>query len=169
MRVRQDPENDPLVYWTNGGPGGSGINAGLLTEMGQLHLNENSLGNDSVPTLLYNKYNWARVASTLYVSQPKGVGFSYCSGSGSCTNTDLSSAQDAVDFFHAFFHNYPEFKARDFYLTAESYGGICAPSRSHRTCGDLSSLRAGCAWRAECRGRIARPVCRVPRQTSPRS
>ena len=35
--------SDPVVYWTNGGPGGSGINAGLLTEMGALQLNENSM------------------------------------------------------------------------------------------------------------------------------
>eukprot|EP00966_Prymnesium_polylepis_P279198 6450248-Prymnesium_polylepis.1 len=98
--------------------------------MGQLHLNEDSLVNDSsaVPSLLYNKYNWARVANTLYVSQPKGVGFSYCSGDGPCVNSDLTAAQDAVDFFHAFFDGFPEFKTRDFYLTAESYGGIYIPT-----------------------------------------
>jgi len=68
----RDPASDPLVYWTNGGPGGSGINAGLLTEMGQWHLNEDSLTNNTqdMPKLLYNEYNWAKVASTLYVSQP---------------------------------------------------------------------------------------------------
>ena len=89
----RSPSTDPLVYWTNGGPGGSGINAGLLTEMGQLHLNENSLTNgSSVPQLLYNPHNWAKVANTLYVSQPKGVGFSYCL-SKPCINTDLSAAQ----------------------------------------------------------------------------
>lgn len=129
----RDPASDPLVYWTNGGPGGSGINAGLLTEMGQWHLNEDSLTNNTqdMPKLLYNEYNWAKVASTLYVSQPKGVGFSYCDESvpkSQCVNTDLSSAQDAVDFFHAFFAAYPEFKPLDFYLTAESYGGIYLPT-----------------------------------------
>ena len=36
--------------------------------------------------------------------------------------------QDAVDFFHAFFSGYPELKATDFYLTAESYGGIYLPT-----------------------------------------
>jgi len=121
------------VYWTNGGPGGSGISAGLLTEMGQMHLNENSY-NKSVEgglQLFYNEYNWAKVANTLYVSQPKGVGYSYCDESvpkHKCVNTDLSSAQDAVDFFHAFFGAYPEYKSSDFYLTAESYGGIYLPT-----------------------------------------
>ena len=117
----RSPDTDPLVYWTNGGPGGSGISNGLLQEMGQLHLNENSLVNVSggVPSLIYNPYNWAKVANTLYVSQPKGVGFSYCDDvdSHQCINSDLTAAQDAVDFFKAFFDGYPEFKTRDFYLT----------------------------------------------------
>ena len=34
------PTTDPLVYWTNGGPGASGISAGLLTEMGQFQLKD---------------------------------------------------------------------------------------------------------------------------------
>ena len=103
------PASDPLVYWTNGGPGGSGISTGLLTELGQLQLNQNSLPANgsrlrSPPTLFYNQFNWARTANTLFVSQPKGVGFSHCDGAASpCINTDLSAAQDAVDFFHAFY------------------------------------------------------------------
>jgi hypothetical protein len=35
IESENDPANDPVVYWTNGGPGGSGITTGLLTEMGQ--------------------------------------------------------------------------------------------------------------------------------------
>ena len=42
IECETDPANAPIVYWTNGGPGGSGIAAGLLTEMGQVHLNEES-------------------------------------------------------------------------------------------------------------------------------
>ena len=47
--------------------------------MGQFVLNEDSLTNASaVPSLFYNPDSWSRVANTLFVSQPTGVGFSYC-------------------------------------------------------------------------------------------
>ena len=67
------PATDPLVYWTNGGPGGSGINSGLLTEMGQIHANEDSFvdGSDEIK-VFYNPYSWSQVASTIYVSQVGG-------------------------------------------------------------------------------------------------
>jgi hypothetical protein len=37
------------VYWTNGGPGGSGINAGLLIEMGASFLRKHSSGAPNAP------------------------------------------------------------------------------------------------------------------------
>jgi hypothetical protein len=64
----------------------------------------------------------------LYVSQPKGVGFSYCEDmSVDCINNDVIAAEDAYDFFVNFFAGYPEFAKNEFYLTAESYGGIYIP------------------------------------------
>ena len=67
----------------------------------------------------------------LFVSQPKGVGFSFCDDAkkgSDCQNDDLTSAQDAWDFFNAFFAAYPEYASNDFYLTSESYGGIYLPT-----------------------------------------
>ena len=124
-----NPSTDPVIYWTNGGPGGSGINAGLLTEMGALQLNENSVKKDGNIELFENEFAWSKKANMIYVSQPKGVGFSYCDdlSSSECINNDVTSAQDAYDFFTNFFASYPEFSKQDFYLTAESYGGIYIP------------------------------------------
>lgn len=136
IESQNSPKDDPVVYWTNGGPGGSGISTGLLTEMGALQLNEDSLPagieSDSskkvVPNLLENDYAWSKVANMLYVSQPKGVGFSYCpDGERACQNNDVSAAQDAYEFFVNFFERFPSLKKNDFYLTAESYGGIYLP------------------------------------------
>ena len=42
IESENDPINDPVVYWTNGGPGGSGITTGLLTEMGAFQLDVGS-------------------------------------------------------------------------------------------------------------------------------
>lgn len=133
IEAETNPETAPVVYWTNGGPGGSGITTGLLTEMGQFQLDADSLDpndNSTVPALQYNPYGWSKVANTVFVSQPKGVGFSYCddaSSTSECVNDDLTAAQDAYDFFVAFFDAYPQLKKNDFYLTAESYGGIYIP------------------------------------------
>ena len=131
IESENDPVNDPIVYWTNGGPGGSGITTGLLTEMGQFQLDDESLANNnSIPTLQYNPYAWSKVANTVFVSQPKGVGFSYCDNAKTaddCVNNDVTAAQDAYDFFINFFNAYPQYKKNDFYLTAESYGGIYIP------------------------------------------
>ena len=135
IESESDPVNDPVVYWTNGGPGGSGITTGLLTEMGAFQLDINSLDNNAtnastIPKLLYNPYTWSKVANTVFVSQPKGVGFSYCDDattSNECVNNDLTAAEDAYDFFINFFNAYPQYKKNDFYLTAESYGGIYIP------------------------------------------
>ena len=103
-------QTDPVAYWTNGGPGGSGINAGLLTEMGLVHLNEGSMTKQGVK-LFKNAFAWSNVASMLYVSQPKGVGFSYCADMNTkCVNNDQTAAQDAGDFFENFWiiHRSPE-------------------------------------------------------------
>ena len=44
-----------------------------------------------------------------------------------CINNDLTAAQDFYDFIINFFDAYSEYKENDFYLTAESYGGIYIP------------------------------------------
>ena len=107
-----NPKTDPIVLWLNGGPGSSSL-IGLLTENGQLMMNDASLPAnataDATPTLFYNKYSWSRKANMLYLEQPKGVGFSFCdaarkawksgadsaSSSSKCMNDDASTAVDA--------------------------------------------------------------------------
>ena len=89
--------------------------------MGQFQLDADSLDpsdNTSVPKLQYNPYGWSKVANTVFVSQPKGVGFSYCddaSKTSECVNNDLTAAEDAYDFFVAFFNAYPHLKKNDFF------------------------------------------------------
>lgn len=126
-----DPVNDPIVLWLNGGPGSSSL-IGLLTENGQIVTNDDSLTNpiDGVPQVFVNPYAWTTAANMVYLESPKGVGFSYCEdvkSSNACVNTDESTAQDAYEFLVNFFNSYPEYKKNKFYITGESYAGIYIP------------------------------------------
>jgi carboxypeptidase C (cathepsin A) len=131
IESENDPSNDPVVLWLNGGPGSSSL-IGLLTENGQIMTNDDSLTNpiDGVPQVFYNKYGWTTKANMLYLESPKGVGFSFCDNAKSpsdCVNTDESTAQDAYEFLVNFFTSYSEYQTNKFYITGESYAGIYIP------------------------------------------
>jgi len=62
------PSTDPVVLWTNGGPGCSGL-TGFLSEQGPFRANEKG-------ALDLNPYAWNKVANMVFIEQPAGVGFS---------------------------------------------------------------------------------------------
>lgn len=66
---RRDPAQDDVVFWTNGGPGGSS-SLGLLTELGPCTLT-------SPDNTTFNPYSWNEYSNIFFVDQPVGVGFSY--------------------------------------------------------------------------------------------
>jgi carboxypeptidase C (cathepsin A) len=139
-----DPQNDPIVLWLNGGPGSSSL-IGLLTEMGQVSANDNSLAEpiDGVPQLFLNPYTWNSVSNMIYLESPKGVGFSYCENAQSeeeCVNTDESTALDAYEFLVNWFNAYPEYQKHRFYITGESYAGNYIPMLMEQV--DLDPLGA---------------------------
>ena len=129
-----NPSTDPVILWLNGGPGASGI-IGMLTELGQLqtipapgHCPGTATGDGTAtPTLYQNPFAWTKVANLFTIEQPKGVGFSYCTGSGPCINTDESTAQDTYEALVAFFAAFPEYAKNDFFITGESYAGVYVP------------------------------------------
>lgn len=54
VESQNDPSNDPLIFWFNGGPGCSSLD-GLLNEMGPYVANEDG------KTLRENEYAWNKV------------------------------------------------------------------------------------------------------------
>jgi carboxypeptidase C (cathepsin A) len=88
----RDPEKDPVIFWTNGGPGTFRLVAscspqlvtyaplslhvgcsgllGLYTEFGPWRAAANL-------TLIRNPFSWTKYASIVFLEQPVGVGFSY--------------------------------------------------------------------------------------------
>ena len=119
VEAQKDPDTAPLVFWTNGGPGCSGL-AGFLTENGPFRV-----GFDG-KNLVHNSHAWNKIANMIFVEQPAGVGFS--SAGENPKYSDENSANDNQHFIMKWYERYPALKTHDFYLSSESYGGHYLPT-----------------------------------------
>ena len=126
IESESEPAKDPVTLWLNGGPGASSIAFGMMTEIGQLVFNRESTATNvtGAPALQYNPYSWARDSSLLFLESPAGVGFSRCDYTP-CKSNDTSTARDAFDALVGFFSAFSEFSTLPFFITGESYAGIC--------------------------------------------
>lgn len=113
---RNDPKNDPVILWLNGGPGCSSM-TGLFFELGPA-----SIGKDLKPK--YNPYSWNSNASVIFLDQPINVGYSYSSQSVSNT---IAAGKDVYAFLELFFKQFPEYSNVDFHIAGESYAGHYIP------------------------------------------
>jgi len=71
LTSQNDPVNDPVVIWFNGGPGCSSMLA-WAQEHGPF------LQADTSADFHENVHSWNKFANMLYIEQPAGVGYSYC-------------------------------------------------------------------------------------------
>lgn len=123
-----NPDDAPVAFWTNGGPGCSGL-LGAMTEQGMFRAQADG-------TLKKNNWNWNKDINMIYIEQPCGVGFSYSSDedeSGKAddyTAGDASAAQDNYNLIQGFMTRFPQFAKSPLYLTSESYGGHYIPTLS---------------------------------------
>ncbi|KYK58302.1 carboxypeptidase Y precursor [Drechmeria coniospora] len=113
---RNDPANDPVVLWLNGGPGCSSL-TGLFLELGPATINKKI-------EVVHNPHSWNANASVIFLDQPVNVGFSY--GGGSVSNT-VAAGKDVYALLTLFFHQFPEYAKQDFHMAGESYGGHYVP------------------------------------------
>lgn len=114
---RNDPKNDPVILWLNGGPGCSSLE-GLFFELGP-----STLGADLKP--IRNPYSWNSNASVIFLDQPVNVGMSY---SGKSVRDTRTSAVDVTALLSLFFQKFPEYPNTDFHLAGESYAGHYIPA-----------------------------------------
>ncbi|OSC96476.1 serine carboxypeptidase [Trametes coccinea BRFM310] len=115
---RRDPSQDDVIYWTNGGPGGSS-SIGLFMELGPCRVKSH----DSTER---NPWSWNEHASIFFVDQPVDVGYSYAEYGEAVTNTQ-EAANDITAFIGIFFEHFTKFKGRALHLAGESYGGRYIP------------------------------------------
>ncbi|PQE16068.1 Carboxypeptidase Y A protein [Rutstroemia sp. NJR-2017a WRK4] len=114
---RNDPKNDPVVLWLNGGPGCSSL-TGLFLELGPSSIDKNL-------KLHSNPYSWNANASVIFLDQPVNVGYSYSGGSVSNT---IAAGKDVYALLTLFFKQFPEYATQDFHIAGESYAGHYIPN-----------------------------------------
>lgn len=120
VESESNPETDPIVFWTNGGPGCSGL-IGFMTEQGPFRP-------DAEGNLDENPYAWNKIANMIFLEQPVGVGFSYSDNNDDYRIGDDQAAKDNLGTILAFLDRFPHFNHTDLYITSESYGGHYLPT-----------------------------------------
>ncbi|KAI0367256.1 serine carboxypeptidase [Pilatotrama ljubarskyi] len=115
---RRDTDADDVIYWTNGGPGGSS-SLGLFMELGPCRVT-------GANTTKRNPWSWNEHANIFFVDQPVDVGFSYAEH-GEAVRTTQEAAQDITAFIAIFFEHFTKFRGRALHLAGESYGGRYIP------------------------------------------
>ncbi|KLO15766.1 alpha/beta-hydrolase [Schizopora paradoxa] len=119
---RRSPENDDVMMWVNGGPGGSS-EIGLLMTMGPCNID---MANVSTNGTTWNPHSWNNEANIFFLDQPVGVGFSYADY-GETIETTEDAAKNVAAFINIFFDTFSQFKNRPLHLAGESYGGHYLP------------------------------------------
>jgi len=113
---RNDPKNDPVILWLNGGPGCSSL-TGLFLELGPASIDKNL-------KIHNNPYSWNANASVIFLDQPVNVGYSY---SGSSVSNTIAAGKDVYALLTLFFKQFPEYAKQDFHIAGESYAGHYIP------------------------------------------
>ena len=118
--VEAEVADAPLVFWTNGGPGCSGL-IGFMTEQGPFYPDRD--GN-----LVANPYAWNKLANMVFLEQPVGVGFSYSDNDDDYHIGDDQAAKDNLATVLGFLARFPQFAKTPLFITSESYGGHYMPT-----------------------------------------
>ncbi|KAJ4150539.1 hypothetical protein LMH87_011285 [Akanthomyces muscarius] len=122
---RNDPANDPVIFWMNGGPGGSSM-TGAFTEMGACMFRNGTKAPEP------NPWSWNNNATVVFLDQPASVGFSSIAEGGKLPAVDMDGAEDFQEFLNIFFRDVFPAKAHlPIHIAAESYGGHYGPTYVH--------------------------------------
>ncbi|KAG2374525.1 hypothetical protein C9374_010809 [Naegleria lovaniensis] len=126
MESQNNPATDPVVWWTNGGPGCSSID-GMVSEHGPFVVLADG------KTVVDNPYAWNKRVNMVFLEQPIGVGYSYSDTPADYQNVnDDVAAADMNEAMRDFFSRFPQYLKNDFYIAGESYGGVYVPTSALR-------------------------------------
>ncbi|KAL9644533.1 hypothetical protein ABK040_009397 [Willaertia magna] len=120
VQSQNDPANDPVLLWLNGGPGCSSLD-GFVTEHGPYRLESDG------KTVTENPWAWNKKLNIIYLESPFEVGYTFSLTKDLVWN-DVKSANDVVTALTTLLGAFPQFIKNDFYIAAESYGGHYSPT-----------------------------------------
>ncbi|XP_020884043.1 serine carboxypeptidase-like 12 isoform X3 [Arabidopsis lyrata subsp. lyrata] len=126
IKSENNPKEDPLLLWLNGGPGCSSI-TGLFFENGPLAL-KLEVYNGSVPSLISTTYSWTKMANIIFLDQPVGTGFSYSRTPLIDKPSDTSEVKRIREFLQKWLSKHPQFSSNPFYASGDSYSGMIVPA-----------------------------------------
>lgn len=118
---RNDPKNDPVLIWLNGGPGCSSL-IGLFDSLGPSRIPDKS----HKPAR--NAHSWNNNASVIFIEQPVNTGFSY---SKNRINSSVAAANDMAAFLDLFFTKFKQYSTQPFHIAGQSYAGHWIPALGH--------------------------------------
>ncbi|CAG9956897.1 unnamed protein product [Clonostachys rosea f. rosea IK726] len=127
---RNDPANDPVVLWLNGGPGCSSM-IGLFNELGPSAILSNQ-------TIVRNEYAWNNNASVIFIDQPVNTGLSY--SKTNATGSTVAAADDLYALLTLFFTQFPEYSKQPFHISGESYAGHYIPGIGHKIISEPNTI-----------------------------
>ncbi|CAO1619409.1 unnamed protein product [Parajaminaea phylloscopi] len=128
---RNSPSDDPLILWTNGGPGASGA-LGLFMELGPCRVAyPEKRDGPPINRTDYFAYSWNDRANVIFIEQPasekhSGVGYSY-RRFGTPVSTTAQASVDVYHFLRIFLSAFERFHGNELHLAGESYGGRYIP------------------------------------------
>lgn len=123
-----NPTNDPVLIWLNGGPGCSSLEA-IVFENGPANMDEHG-------SLTTNPHSWNRFANMLYIDNPAGVGYSVAADFVSDTE---SASADFSAALKEFYRRNPQLKNNKLHISGESYAGRYIPVFTEAINADESS------------------------------
>ena len=84
------------------------------------------------PNRQKNDYSWNKFSHNLFFESPAGVGFSYADTAAGTRHNDTGTAADSLAALNAWRAAFPEYATQDFWITGESYAGVCACTNKPR-------------------------------------
>ncbi|KAL2320073.1 hypothetical protein Fmac_029042 [Flemingia macrophylla] len=125
IKSENNPQKDPLMLWLTGGPGCSSF-SGLAFQIGPLGFKIEEY-DGSIPKLILRPQSWTKVCSIIFVDLPFGTGFSYATNL-TAQRSDWKLVHHTHQFLRKWLIDHPEFLSNEFYMGADSYSGIPAPT-----------------------------------------